>query len=436
MARLMRALICSSMISAVEAAFGVFPPAESRHERNMPAHRLFAFAFTAFVFTAAAHAITVNTVPVGNVGNGNDPVTGNFYGGVNYAYSIGTTEVTNAQYAAFLNEKAKSDPLALYNTNMGGDTRGGIMQSGSSPNFSYVTKLNMGNKPVNFVSWYDSIRFANWLNNGQGAGDTETGAYALNGGVPIPSNGPLITRILGATWFLPSENEWYKAAYHEPAAQGGDADNYFSYPTRSNGVPTIASANGVGDANPGINVANFSSGADWNSQDGNVTTVGSTGPSSASFYGTADQGGNVWEWNEALISGPFRGLRGGGWSSPFNSLQSAVRSSDNPANDASFYGFRVATVSGLPGDYNRNGVVDAADYVVWRANQGTTDALANDPIGGTIGTAQYNQWRAHFGQTAGSGTGAIVIDAVPEPATAVLLMAAAAGWCLPRRRAT
>ena len=59
-----------------------------------------------------------------------------------------------------------------------------------------------------------------------------------------------------------------------------------------------------------------------------------------------------------------------------------------------------AAPSPLTGDYNNNGVVDAADYVVWRNNQGTSNALPNDPIGGMIGAAQYNQWRAHFGQTA------------------------------------
>jgi fibronectin-binding autotransporter adhesin len=80
----------------------------------------------------------------------------------------------------------------------------------------------------------------------------------------------------------------------------------------------------------------------------------------------------------------------------------------------------------LLGDYNGNGVVDAADYVVWRKGLGTT-YTQND----------YNVWRAHFGQTApgaGSGTGAIENAAVPEPATSVLLMIAA-GCCLWRRRA-
>ena len=89
-----------------------------------------------------------------------------------------------------------------------------------------------------------------------------------------------------------------------------------------------------------------------------------------------------------------------------------------------------------PGDYNNNGIVDAADYVLWRKNVGTTTALPNDLIGGTIGTAQYNQWRTNFGQTApgaGSSSGAIANATVPEPATCVLLVIAAAGLC-PRRR--
>jgi hypothetical protein len=89
----------------------------------------------------------------------------------------------------------------------------------------------------------------------------------------------------------------------------------------------------------------------------------------------------------------------------------------------------------LAGDYNNNGVVDAADYVVWRDDEGTTNVLPNDPLGGTIGQAQYGQWRAHFGQTAGSGSGATSNAAVPEPATLVLLMFAAASWCVRRRRA-
>ena len=289
--------------------------------------------------------IIIPTVPVGDVNNGNDPLAGNLYGGVTYAYRIGTTEVTNFQYAEFLNAKAKSDPLGLYHPGMGSNARGGITRSGSSPNFSYGVKTNMGDKPVNFVNWYDSIRFANWLNNGQGPGDTETGAYTLEGFTPTPSNGLSITRNGGATWFLTSENEWYKAAYHQPAAQGGDADNFWFYPTASNSPPTIAAANSVGDIdNPGPNVVNYALGADWNGQDGNVTTVGSAGLLSQSFYGTSNQGGNVWEWNEALIDGKRRGFRGGSFNTVPLALHSSNRGVSNPSLEDSIFGFRVATV--------------------------------------------------------------------------------------------
>ena len=305
---------------------------------------LAAFLFAAFAtFVSDAHAVTIPTVPVGSAGNVND-TTG--FGAVSYGYLVATAEITNSQYAEFLNAKAASDPLALYNTGMGSNFRGGITQSGVSGSFTYAPRANMADKPVNFVSWYDSIRFSNWLNNGQGPGDTETGAYTLLGGTPTPSNGFSITRNVGATWFLTSEDEWYKAAYHQPTTQGGDADNYWLYPTKSNTAPTIATANSVGDiSNPGANVANYSFGADWNSLNGNVTTVGSAGPSSDSYYGTADQGGNVWEWNEALIFGSFRGLRGGSWGDNLSSnLAASNRDLTNPTGENEVVGFRVATV--------------------------------------------------------------------------------------------
>ncbi len=289
-----------------------------------------------------AHAVVIDLVTVGNPGNDNDNSTGNLYGGVSDVYQIGMYEVTNAQYVEFLNAKAATDPLALYNANMNSNARGGITRSGSSGSYTYAAKANMGNKPVNFVSWYDAIRFANWMNNGQGSADTETGAYTILGGTPTPSNGLSITRNGGATWFLTSESEWYKAAYYQPGASSND---YWLYPTASDTAPTVATASTTGDiSNPGANVANYLSGADWNSQNGNVTTVGSASAASDSYYGTFDQGGNVWEWNEALISGSFRGLRGGSFNSIAPNLQSSDRRNFNPTDEVVNFGFRVATV--------------------------------------------------------------------------------------------
>jgi T5SS/PEP-CTERM-associated repeat protein len=126
-------------------------------------------------------------------------------------------------------------------------------------------------------------------------------------------------------------------------------------------------------------------------------------------------------------------------SGAFDSIQLPALGGNLSWDTSQLYVSGVLSVvsAGLPGDYNGNGVVDTADYVVWRKNQGTTHTLPNDPIGGTIGTAQYDQWRTHFGQPLGSGAAlpsAESLSTVPEPATAVMLVIAGAGWCLPRRR--
>jgi hypothetical protein len=96
--------------------------------------------------------------------------------------------------------------------------------------------------------------------------------------------------------------------------------------------------------------------------------------------------------------------------------------------------FSQSSAAPVVGDYNSNGGVDAADYDVWRKNNGTNNGLPNDNgLGTPIGQSHYNLWRAHFGQPAGSDSGAATNAAVPEPGTCVLLVIAAAGLC-PRRR--
>jgi hypothetical protein len=89
-------------------------------------------------------------------------------------------------------------------------------------------------------------------------------------------------------------------------------------------------------------------------------------------------------------------------------------------------GFEVIAPPLLAGDYNDDGTVDAADYVVWRTNEGTQNTLPNDPIGGTIGDDQYSQWASNFGATA-PGSGSFNANAVPEPGTWLLV---AMGACL------
>jgi hypothetical protein len=85
----------------------------------------------------------------------------------------------------------------------------------------------------------------------------------------------------------------------------------------------------------------------------------------------------------------------------------------------------MATPAGVAGDYNGNGVVDAADYVVWRNNLGTSFTLPNEVPGvtpGNVTSDDYNAWRARFGKTASSGTSALVAGAVPEPSSLMLLL--------------
>ncbi|HEX3602290.1 MAG TPA: autotransporter-associated beta strand repeat-containing protein [Lacipirellulaceae bacterium] len=90
--------------------------------------------------------------------------------------------------------------------------------------------------------------------------------------------------------------------------------------------------------------------------------------------------------------------------------------------------------TGILGDFNNSGVVDAADYIVWRNNLGTSNTLANSGgLGTPVGQAQYNLWRSHFGATAGSGSGMLDAVAVPEP-TALVQIAMVVAALLFRRR--
>ena len=161
---------------------------------------------------------------------------------------------------------------------------------------------------------------------------------------------------MGARYFLPSENEWYKAAYYDPIK--GGTGGYWKYPTRSDSVPGMVVANGVGDVPTfsavtfpydisGSPLANGALRADWNGQDGNVITVGSTGLGGESACGAADMAGNAWEWNERTY-GTYRGFRGGGWAASVSDMISTNHSSWDPSDDGGtpYYGgqagFRVA----------------------------------------------------------------------------------------------
>jgi formylglycine-generating enzyme len=300
--------------------------------------------------TVTTQAITIEMVPVGDPGNAadtlvmNDRTTG--YGSVGYSYSISKCEITAGQYTEFLNAVAGVDTYSLYNTIMSisGYGPGIACTGGGTVGNPYVYTVDPAytNRPVIYVSWGDAARFCNWLANGQpiGAQDfatTEDGSYFLNGAT---TNAALmaVTRKPGATWVIPKEDEWYKAAYYDPNLNSG-AGGYWAYPTRSNTAP----GRDLNDLSG--NNANCSIGYPGPIQSPYWTTIVGQFQNSASPYDTFDQGGNVREWNEVNISGSGRGLRGGGFSSLNHSgLASSYRDHYPPTTEYGSIGFRIALV--------------------------------------------------------------------------------------------
>jgi len=405
----------------------------------------FMFLSLALCYASAAHAVTFDWATVGNPGNAADKNYGNggAFGAVADTYRISKHEVTNDQYAEFLNAVAATDNFGgtdptLYNSSMD------ITQSGSSGSFSYAVNTGFGPNPVNNVSFFDSMRFVNWLENGQGSGSTESGVYTID-----IDNGNNETRALGATFFIPSEDEWYKAAYYDPRSEaaGGPRfdDNYWLKPTRSDTSPTSEAPPG------GTNSAN------WIGAVGDTTGVGAY-PNSTSFYGTFDQGGNVKEWNECDPG--FRGYRGAGWDFFFG-MAASERNRVSAHSAFDDLGFRVASIFVLPGDFDGDGFVTGTDFLMWQqgespiplsqsdlaaweANYGTVpiqpgDFDGNGEVNGfdflewqrnpSIGS--LTDWEMNYGMVAPlSATSA----AVPEPTTSALALAALC-FVIGRRRA-
>ncbi len=299
---------------------------------------------------AASADVMIDTVTVGNPGNAGE-LSGNGAGGsgtdricgaVDYTYNIGKYEVTAGQYTAFLNAVAATDTYGLYNTNMWSDSFPcRIQRSGSSGSYTYSVAGDWANRPVNFVSYWDACRFANWLHNGQpsgaqGPGTTETGAYTLNG--YNGSDGRTIQRNPGWNWAVTSEDEWYKAAYHK---NDGVTGNYWDYPMGSSAVPN--------NGNPGGDTGNSANFYDGDFTIGTPymrTEVGYFGLSD-SPYGTFDQGGNVYEWNESVVYGSdwsCRSMRGGSFGHAVYELHASNRGIGYPTLEGNGLGFRVSEV--------------------------------------------------------------------------------------------
>lgn len=285
------------------------------------------WAAATLVSLPALAGITIPTVPVGNPGNAADASSsGGAFGSVAYTYEIGRTEVTIGQYAAFLNAVAASDPNGLYNPQMSGELSG-ITRAGAPGSYSYTVNTGRENFPVNYVSFWDSVRFANWLHNGQPTGPqsaqtTEDGAYTLSSGA-IASNS--VTRNAGWQWAVPDANEWHKAAYYQPASEGGEPDSYWPYPTSTDWV--LPSQAAFGYWAPTL-----------------IAPVGSYAPN---FVGTYDMAGNLHEWTDTQAEGQFRVARGGWFSeSVFPWMNSSANYISGPGGESVTQGFRVVAVPG------------------------------------------------------------------------------------------
>ena len=277
-----------------------------------------AVAAQAATITHGSTTINMNFVTVGNAGNTADS-TG--YGAVGYNYSIGTYDVTAAQWAAVI----AADPNV-----------------GTAGYWS-------GSQPVADVSWNEAAMFCNWLTTG----NADSGYYSISGGVATPNvlSHNAYAAVHGTTYFIPTENEWYKAAYYNPGTS-----TYYTYPTGSNTVPTAV----YGGTAAGTAV--FYGNGVSPSAPANVDNAGGLSP-----YGTMGQGGNLGQWNEADIfgDGSSRGLRGGSFGSNSDNLAASSRLIDIPPYEGSSLGFRVASVP-EPGSITLLVAGAIAGLIFWR----------------------------------------------------------------------
>ena len=255
-----------------------------------------------------ANEFTVDFVSISQTNNTAD-TTG--YGAVPYNYRAGTYEISQLQIT-------KATQIGMANVSAGAWT---------------------GSQPAANISWYEAAAFVNFLNTNSG----KTAAYILSWSgtawsMTLQSSnawtlgGTNLYRNKDTFYFLPSDNEWYKAAYYNAAGT-----NYFLYPTASSKAPT-AVASGTNALSAVYNLAA--------SVPAMVDIAGGLSP-----YGTMGQGGNVVEMMESAFartnSSPseLRGFRGGFWDSSEPNLRSSVRDGGGPTLEDSVIGFRVASVA-------------------------------------------------------------------------------------------
>ncbi len=269
----------------------------------MMAMALMAVGVQADVFGSGSNAFTLDFMNIGNAGNAGDTantVNGVNPGAVGYNYQMGRNEITIDQFA-----KARA-----------ADSRIGDGDENPFP---------IGvNGPASRTSWYEAAKFSNWLTTG----DAYTGAYQFDGsGVLTAVDRAAAVTTYGTVYVLPTEDEWYKAAYLE-----SDGSAYTLYAT--------------GDSVPGVETD-----ANYGGSGGTYSTPWDVGTGNAENNGTFDMNGNVWEWNESAFDGTLdnldenRVVRGGSFGSGAEGdLRSSFRGLSNPALESDSIGFRVVAI--------------------------------------------------------------------------------------------
>lgn len=316
-------------------------------------------------FGVGTNDFSIDFVTVSHLGNPDD-TAGYPYemGGVSYRYRMGKHEVSEEVIAK---------------ANAAGDLK--------------ITTTSLGpKKPAGDLSFYEAARFVNWLNTSSG----HHPAYNLNAkgewlvwpaGEAWELDGQNLYRHKDAFYFVPSADEWYKAAYY-------NGTNYFRYATGSNSTP-IPVASGVEPRTTVYAQPEETGPAD-------VDNAGGLSP-----YGTMAQGGNVPEWIETAHDGSndttdeLLQIRGGRWTSAVSGIRAFGSNSGRPWHAASL---RVAALPRrvpmapeltLRPDPNGGGLElswlsqSGVDYDVERAASPTGDFLTLETLSGTGGVLRY-----------------------------------------------
>ena len=299
-------------------------------------------AFALVSLAATAFGVTIDYTPVNNAGNAANT---NGWGAVSNVFKIAKYETSNEQYKDFLNkvDASGTNPNGVYNAQMGSDSLGGItFNAGGSSGAKYTVKTGTSpggvaytNMPVLFTTWFSAARFTNWLQNGQqtNSSSMETGAYTLNN----QTSGNIPARNAGATDFLPSRDEWYKAGFYD-----GNTVAYKTWPTDSNAQPTNTVSNLTL-----ANVANYGSTATPTLSPISVGSyINTTSP-----YGAFDMFGNATEYTDTAGTGADVGrpqMFSGSWATTvasagsWNATAAGIFRSSTTATGQ--VGFRVAAV--------------------------------------------------------------------------------------------